>query len=215
MLHEMNAYIESLIGRDDLCALVIDGEGKTFSAGVDVPEHTGDTGIEMIQTFHQTFRLMHKLPMPTVCAIHGGVYGGAMELAIFCDMILAADDLKIGVPEITLGVFPPVAVAFLSQLVGVNKAAELVYTGAIIDAAEALRIGMVNHVYPAHQFAESVAKFMKGLTRLSAFSLRQAKKAFHDAVLPGFEQALDTAGADPHEGLTAFIEKRRPSWEHK
>ena len=96
MLKEINTFLQGLIGRDDLCVLLIAGEGKAFSAGVDVPEHTGETAEEMIGTFHRMFRLLHKLPMPTVCAAHGGVFGGGMELAIFCDIILAADNLKIG-----------------------------------------------------------------------------------------------------------------------
>lgn len=225
MLGEINRYLEGLIARDDLCALLIDGEGKAFSAGVDVPEHKKETVDKMIGTFHQTFRLMHKLPMPTVCAVHGGVYGGAMELAIFCDMILAADDLKIGVPEITLGVFPPLAIAHLSQIVGIQKAAELCYTGAVLDAAESLRIGLVNHVYPATEFPAAVDRFMMRLTRLSAFSLRQAKESFRRAVMHDFERALSAteavylkdlmSGADPTEGLAAFMEKRKPKWSHK
>ena len=81
----------------------------------------------------------HQLPMPTVCAVHGSAYGGAMELAIFCDIILASDDMKIGVPEIKLGVFPPLAMAHLAHIVGIKKAAELMFTGAALSADEAPR----------------------------------------------------------------------------
>lgn len=225
MLTEVNAYLETLIGRTDLCALVIDAEGKDFSAGVDIPEHRADTVESMLETFHHTFRLLHQLPMPTVCAIHGGCYGGAMELAIFCDITLAADELRIGVPEITLGVFPPLAVAHLAHIVGIKKAAELIYTGAAVDATEALRLGLVNHVYPAREFAAHVEQFLTRLTRLSAFSLRQVKAAFRRAVLSDFERALSEsesvylkglmAGSDPSEGITAFGEKRKPVWKNQ
>jgi len=225
MLKEINTFLQGLIGRDDLCVLLIAGEGKAFSAGVDVPEHTGETAEEMIGTFHRMFRLLHKLPMPTVCAAHGGVFGGGMELAIFCDIILAADNLKIGVPEITLGVYPPPAIAHLAQIVGVKKAAELIYTGTVIDAAEALRIGLVNHVYPADGFAGEVDAYLQRFTRLSAFALGQTKKAFREAVMADFDRALDVvesiylkelmSGDDPTEGLTAFIEKRKPVWTHR
>jgi cyclohexa-1,5-dienecarbonyl-CoA hydratase len=222
MLREINHYLESLVEAEGVCALVINGEGKTFSAGVDVPEHTSAHADEMITTFHTLFRIMHRLPMPTVCAIHGGVYGGAMELAIFCDIILAADNLKIGVPEITLGVFPPLAIAHLSKLIGVHKAAELIFLGAVVKSDEALRMGLVNHCYPADQFQASTEAFVSRFENLSAFSLRFAKRAFRRAVFGDFDPTLAVAetiylrdlmvGHDPMEGLTAFMEKRKPVW---
>ena len=223
MLGEINVYLESLIGRLDLCALLINGEGKTFSAGVDVPEHKKEMVDDMIGTFHRAFRLMHRLPMPTVAAVHGGAYGGAMELAIFCDIILASDDMKIGVPEIKLGVFPPLAMAHLAQMVGIKKAAELMFTGDALSADEASRAGVVNHVYPAAEFAASTEAFLKKLSVLSAFSLRKTKEAYRRVVMADFERALSVSetiylkelmdGHDPMEGLTAFTEKRRPEWK--
>lgn len=225
MLSEINGYLETLVGRQDLCALVIDAEGKVFSSGVDVPEHQKGTVDVMIGTFHDTFRLMHRLPMPTVASVHGGAYGGAMELAIFCDIILAADDLKIGVPEIKLGVFPPLAVAHLAQIVGAKKAAELIFTGSVLGADEALRIGLINHVYPAADFRTAVDQFVDKLSGLSAFSLRCVKRAFRLANQVEFERELKEAetvylrdlmaGHDPTEGLTAFMEKRAPVWTHR
>lgn len=222
MLREINHYLESLIRTDGVCVLVINGDGKTFSAGVDVPEHTSAHADEMIGTFHSMFRLMHRLPIPTVCAIHGGVYGGAMELAIFCDIILAADNLKIGVPEITLGVFPPLAIAHLSKLIGVHRAAEMVFTGTVMTADEALRIGLVNHCYPAEQFQASTEEFVRRFQNLSSYSLRIAKRAFREAVFGDFDSSLSVAetiylrdlmtGHDPTEGLSAFMEKRKPVW---
>ena len=222
MLHEMNHHLESLMDKENLSALLIDGDGKTFSAGVDVPEHTAARADEMIETFHAMFRIMHRLPMPTVCAVHGGVYGGAMEVAIFCDIILAADNLKIGVPEITLGVFPPLAIAHLSKLIGAHRAAELIFMGTVLNSEEALRIGLVNHCYPAEQFQASVDAFVQRFQNLSSFSLRTAKRAFRRAVFADFEPSLTVAetiylrdlmtGHDPMEGLTAFMEKRKPVW---
>ncbi len=222
MMGEINAYLETLADRTDLCLLVIDGEGKSFCAGVDVPEHRKDTVDLMLKTFHQTFRLLYRLPMPTLCAVHGGAYGGGMELATFCDIILAADNLKIGVPEITLGVFPPVAVAYLTRMLGVHRAAELIYTGSIIDAEEARRIGLVNHVFGADELTGAVDKYVAKFGKLSAYSLRKAKDSMRAVVGQDFETALATAetlflkdlmaGEDPTEGLQAFMDKRAPSW---
>jgi len=225
MLEEINQYLVSLEERTDLCALLVTGEGKHFCAGVDVPEHRKETVATMLGTFHETFRLLHRLPMPTVCGVQGGAYGGGMELALFCDIVLAADDLKIGVPEITLGVFPPLAIAHLAGLIGSQRAAELVYTGKIVEAPEAVRLGLVSHVYPATELAGAVEKVVTRLSKLSAFSLRKAKDAFRAVVSPDFARGLDTAekiylkelmtGEDPAEGLTAFMEKRPPVWKHR
>lgn len=225
MIRTMNALLTSLTTRGDLCALLIDAEGPVFSAGVDVPEHRRETVEQMIGTFHQTVRLIDDLPMPVVAAVHGGAYGGGMELAIFCDMVLASDDLKIGVPEITLGVYPPVAVAHLARIIGYHRAAELILTGRVLNAAEAHAIGMVNHVYPSRDFRRAVDDFMTQLTRLSAFSLRQTRRALRQTALLGFDEALAKAesiylrdlmsGSDPAEGLDAFVEKRSPIWRDR
>lgn len=222
MLRELNHAIQAIAEETDVCVLLIDGEGKTFSAGVDVPEHSPEHAEEMITTFHTTFRLLHQVPMPTVSAIQGGVYGGAMELAVFCDVILAADDLKIGVPEIKLGVFPPLAVAHLSRLIGAHKAAEMIFTGAVLNAKEAQTMGLINHCYPVGEFRDAVESFVRRFLELSPFSLRQVKRAFRRAVFADFETSLHTAetiylqdlmqGHDPVEGLAAFTQKRKPVW---
>jgi cyclohexa-1,5-dienecarbonyl-CoA hydratase len=225
MLNQVNTYLSTLKSSTDCCALVISGEGKNFCAGVDVPEHKADTISTMLSTFHETFRLLHRLPMPTVCAVQGGAYGGGMELALFCDIVLAADDLKIGVPEITLGVFPPVAIAYFARVIGAQRTAELVYTGRIVDAQEALRLGLVGRVVPAAELPEATEKLATKLGKLSAFSLRKAKDAFRAVVSPDFVRDLDNAekmylndlmtGEDPLEGLSAFMEKRPPVWKHR
>jgi cyclohexa-1,5-dienecarbonyl-CoA hydratase len=223
MIGEMNQYVTLLSGRTDLCALVIDAEGDHFCAGVDVPEHKAETVGDMLGTFHELFRLLYRLPFPVVCGARGGTYGGGMELACSCDIIIAADDIKIGVPEITLGVFPPVAIAQLAGLVGTAKAAELIYTGTVVGADEALRIGLVSRVCPAAELAEVVDKTAGRLAKQSAFALRHARAAFRQAAMPNFESVLAGAesaylndlmtGADPVEGLAAFMEKRKPQWK--
>jgi cyclohexa-1,5-dienecarbonyl-CoA hydratase len=197
MITEMNQYVESLSGRTDLCVLVIDAEGEHFCAGVDVPEHKAETVGSMLSTFHELCRLLHRLSFPVVC----GAWGA----------------------EITLGVFPPVAIAQLAGLVGTAKAAELIFTGSVVNAQEALRIGLVSRVCPTGELAEVVDKTAGRLARQSAFALRHARAAFRQAAMPQFESALAEAestylkelmaGADPVEGLAAFMEKRKPQWK--
>ncbi len=222
MLNGINDYLDSLSSRKNLCALLIDAQGPAFSAGVDIPEHRTETVAQMLGAFHQTIRLVHRLPMPVVAAVHGVTYGGGMELALVCDVVLASDDLKIGVPEITLGVYPPVAVALLAQVTGYRYAAEMILTGHVIDANTASKIGLVNHVYSARLFRNHVSDYLEKFTRLSAYSLRQTRRALRNASWGTLEASLTASeatyleelmhGNDPSEGLTAFMLKRPPQW---
>lgn len=225
MMKEMADFLTQVQVAQGLCVLLIVAEGPSFSAGVDIPEHGPATVREMLETFHACFRLLRDLPCPTLCAVQGGTYGGGLELAVFCDIVLAADDAKLGVPEIKLGVFPPLAVAHLARRIGYGKAAELIYTGTILDAHEALRIGLVNHVFPAKDLKAATAEFVAKFTSLSAFSLARTKEALGKASLADFERSLQAAeevyvnelmkGEDPSEGLAAFMEKRPPRWKHR
>jgi enoyl-CoA hydratase/carnithine racemase len=126
------------------------------------------------------------------------------------------------VPEITLGVYPPVAVALLAQVTGYRYAAEMILTGQVFDADTASRIGLVNHIYPAGLFRNHVSDYMEKFTRLSAFSLGQTRRALRNASWNSFEEALAAReaayleelmkGSDPAEGLAAFMQKRPPQW---
>jgi cyclohexa-1,5-dienecarbonyl-CoA hydratase len=134
-------------------ALIISGSGeKAFSAGVDVVDHTEDKVEKMVQVFHDVFRNLAKLDQVTVAALKGLTLGGGCEIAIFCDLIFAADNLKIGQPEIKLSVFPPIALLMLPRLLGLKKASELLLTGKIIEAQEAEQIGLINKVVPLDRF---------------------------------------------------------------
>lgn len=225
MIAEMNGHLEELSKRRDLCALKIEAEGPHFCAGVDVSEHRADTIHRMLQTFHQLFRLLHRFPCPIVAAVQGSAFGGGMELACFCDITVASSSLRIGVPEITLGVFPPVAMAHLHRLVGTAKAAELIFTGATVDAQEALRIGLISRVCEDAELAGVTDDIAARWAHQSAYALRLARRAFHQAAMPDFEHTLARAeamyleelmkGQDPTEGLTAFMEKRKPQWTHQ
>lgn len=223
-MRAMTAQLTVLQQRRDLSVLVIGARGRLFSAGVDIPEHQADTIDEMLTVVHELFVTLYQLPMPTLCAVQGDALGGGMELAIACDVTLSADNARFGLPEISLGVFPPVAVAALHRLIGLKSATELILTGRIISAEEAQALGLVNQVFPAERFARGVDLFLEPFRLLSAFSLAQTKSALRRAAWPEFERALTEAesvyreglmsGADPREGIMAFIEKRRPRWSH-
>jgi cyclohexa-1,5-dienecarbonyl-CoA hydratase len=225
-MEEINDALNSFAGSKEVKALVISGNGeKAFSAGVDVVDHTEDKVEKMIQVFHDVFRNLSKLDQVTVAALRGLTLGGGCELAIFCDLIFAADNLKIGQPEIKLCVFPPIALLMLPRLVGLKKASELLLTGKIIEAQEAEQIGLINKVVPLASFDSELQSFIQPFKELSLVGLKYSKKGINLGLETNFLEGLDKlekiyleelmASEDAHEGLKAFMEKRKPLWKNK
>ncbi|MHC4598694.1 MAG: enoyl-CoA hydratase/isomerase family protein [Planctomycetota bacterium] len=224
MMREMTAVLEEVAGRNDLRVLVISGEGKGFSAGVEVGEHIGDTAREMIEVFHGLFRILGRIEIPVVGLVHGMTLGGGCELAALCDLLFASDKLKFGQPEIQVGVFPPVAAAAFPRRVGWAAAADLVLSGRVVGAEEALRLGFVSRVFPADGFAEQSEEAVQAIASLSGAVLRAGKRALIAgagdplAALSEIEtiyldELMKTEDAD--EGLRAFLEKRKPVWKDR
>jgi cyclohexa-1,5-dienecarbonyl-CoA hydratase len=226
-IEEINRALWALRQREkELRALVITAEGdKAFSAGVDVADHTPDKVHRMLDVFHAVFRNLEALEIPTVAAVKGAALGGGAELAIFCDMIAAADNLRIGQPEIKVGVFPPVAAVVLPRVMPEKRAVELILGGEVMRAEEAKALGLVNRVFPLASFDEELKKFLGVFTSLSGAVLRVTKKALRAAKGLSFGDALTGVEgiyhqelmptADAKEGLEAFLEKRTPVWKHR
>ena len=204
--------------------VVIKGEGKAFSAGVDVKEHTADKVNEMITVFHRMFRLLNSLEHPTLAVVHGAALGGGCELATFCDMVIASEEATFGQPEIKVGVLPPIAAVIFPHLIGRNRALELVLKGEVIRAKEAERIGLINKVIPTENFHQNVNEFIDTLTSLSAPVLRLTKRAVDEGLYRSVDEAISIVESiyldelmrteDAHEGLNAFLEKRKPTWKN-
>lgn len=224
MMAELNAALESVVSSDDYSAVVFRARGKAFCAGVDVADHTADKVGEMIRQFHGIFRKLAATDALTIAAVGGAALGGGCELACFCDIVLSSERAKFGQPEVQVGVFPPVAASVFPLKVGPGKAVELTALGATISAEEARRIGLVNQVYPADDFETSVDSYLEGIRKLSRPVVRMAKRATmlasREAILDHLARAeelyLDELMklTDAHEGIAAFMEKRRPSWQH-
>ncbi|MCK4693758.1 MAG: enoyl-CoA hydratase/isomerase family protein, partial [Anaerolineales bacterium] len=222
MMREINGVLEGLDSDPSVKVLVFEAaEGiKAFSAGVDVSEHTADKLDEMIEVFHRIFRLLDGLEIPTVAVVGGAALGGGCELALFCDMVIAAEKASFGQPEIQVGVLPPIAVVALPQIIGPKKTMEMVLTGDRIKANEAERLGLVNKVVPPEELQATAVEFVSKLTKLSGAVLRLTKRAVRVGSIGSFTDGLaavedvylgplmDTE--DAHEGLTAFMEKRPP-----
>jgi cyclohexa-1,5-dienecarbonyl-CoA hydratase len=225
-MKEMNSAITSLIDNKNIKVLIITGSGeKAFSAGVDVTEHTEEKVEEMLQVFHDVFRNLSKLNQVTVAATKGFTLGGGCEVALFCDMIFAADNLKIGQPEIKLSVIPPIALLIMPRLIGLKKASELLFSGKVIDAEKAEKIGMVNKVVLLDAFDKELTNFVQPFTELSLIGLKFSKKGIQLGLETSFSEGLEQiekmyledlmASEDAHEGLEAFMEKRKPNWKNQ
>jgi cyclohexa-1,5-dienecarbonyl-CoA hydratase len=179
----------------------------------------------MVEVFHRIFRQMWSLEIPTVAAVNGAALGGGCELVTCCDMVIASDRATFGQPEIQVGVYPPVAAVVFPRLMPHMKAMELLLTGAVVDAQEAERLGIVNKVVPVDSFDDDVTGFVSKLTALSGIVLRLTKRAALQGMTLGFEEALRLSEdlylnhlmktEDATEGLQAFVEKRKPVWKDK
>jgi len=225
-MEEINEALCSLAGNREVKVLVISGSGeKAFSAGVDVADHTKEKVEKMLQVFHDIFRNLLKLDQVTVAALKGLTLGGGCEVAIFCDLILAADNLKIGQPEIKLSVLPPIALLIMPRLVGLKKTSELLLTGKIIEAAEAERIGLINKVVPLASFDTELESFIQPFSELSIIGLKYSKLGINLGLETTFLNGLERiekiyleelmTSEDAHEGLKAFLEKRKPFWKNR
>jgi cyclohexa-1,5-dienecarbonyl-CoA hydratase len=225
MMEEISSALEALKSQGGAKLLVIDHEGRAFSAGVDIKDHTADKVEAMIHALHRMFQLLGALELPTLAIVKGPALGGGCELAVFCDMVVASEQATFAVPEIKVGVFPPIAAAILPRLIGRNQALEMILTGEVFGAEEARQMGLVNRVFPAEGFRERADEFIAKLTSLSAPVLKLAKRAVDQGLYVSVDEAMSKADEiylrelmrteDAHEGLGAFMEKRKPQWRNK
>jgi cyclohexa-1,5-dienecarbonyl-CoA hydratase len=225
MLDQFDAALSTLEGDEDLRLVVIRGAGRSFSAGVDVGEHLGALLEPMLDAFARVASRLLTCDVPTLAAVHGSALGGAAEIVAMCDLAIAAEDARIGTPEIDLGVVPPIGAAVFPRLVGLQRANALILTGEPISGAEAARWGLVWRTVPADALAKEVDAVAERFRAKSAASLRLAKRTIRISALAGLGAAIHAANEeqkrslpemrDAEEGLRAFLEKRSPRWTHR
>jgi len=224
MITQMGKFLRDLRSEPRLCALVLQATGRTFSGGVDVASHLPDTVAQMIQEFDGLFELIDDLSVPTVALVRGPCLGGACELVGYQDVVIATPAARFGVPEIRLGVFPPVAASIFPQRFGYQGAMQLLLTGDIIDAAAAVRVGLASRLCEESDAALVLEETLQRFREKSASSLRIVKQATLRARPPFREQVRSAEEiylgalmetADSVEGLRAFLEKRDPVWRHE
>jgi cyclohexa-1,5-dienecarbonyl-CoA hydratase len=225
MMEELAQALTDIEARSDVSVVVIRGDGKAFSAGVDVAAHTPERVEEMLTKFHAAIRALLNMKKVTIAAVHGHCLGGGAELAMVCDVVYTSTSALWGFPEIKLGCYPPVACTALAALVGQKRASELILIGKTISGTEAAEIGLANHAVAEEQLQAVVDETVQQLLRLSPSSLAIAKKAIYAWDAAHFDKGLVRAEkiyleelmrtADAQEGIRAFIEKRPPKWAAK
>lgn len=226
-LQEIHMGIQEVKNFPELKVLIITGAGeKAFVAGADIMEMKGMNSIEAL-TFsklgHLTLKMIQDLDRPVIAAVNGFALGGGAEIALACDFIFASENAKIGLPEVTLGVFPGFGgTQRLPRLIGKGKAKELILTGKMISAQEAFQMGIVNRVFPQASLMEETKKVAAQITRNGAVGVRLAKTVIDAGFnmdlgeacsLESYAFSLCYATEDQKEGMTAFIEKRKPNFK--
>lgn len=226
MMLEILGLIQEFKSNKDIKLITFQGEGKHFSFGASVPEHTKEYAEAMIQTFHKMFLELIDLSIPTMAKISGQCLGGGMELALFCNFMFADKTAVLGQPEIVLGVFPPPASIMLPLKIGNARAEEILLTGRSLTYEEAESIGLLNKVFEDKEELNTGADewIEKYILPKSASSLRYGVKSARTTFnyimgnkLPVLEymyvkQLMETK--DANEGISSFLEKREPVWEN-
>ena len=226
VMDEVTSAAIELDNDDDIGAIIITGSAKAFAAGADIKEMSGLSFADAFGAdFFAPWAKLAAVRTPTIAAVAGYALGGGCELAMMCDLLIAADTAKFGQPEIKLGVIPGMGGSQrLTRAVGKAKAMDLILTGRTIDAAEAERSGLVSRVVPADDLLSEAKAVATTISKMSLPSSQMAKeavnRAFESTLAEGllYERRLfhsTFATDDQSEGMAAFIEKRPPDFTHQ
>ncbi|MHB1844725.1 MAG: enoyl-CoA hydratase/isomerase family protein [Deltaproteobacteria bacterium] len=223
LVEALGRALDELAARPELRALILHGEGgKAFAAGADIGDLYARGSREALLSINaRLFQRVEEFPLPTIAAIRGHALGGGLELALACDIRIAADDAKLGLPEVTLGIFPAAGgTRRLPRLVGDGFARELVFTGRLLGALEAERIGLVNRVVPVDRLLDEAMGLAREIAQNDELALRMAKLALlataHGKDSDAFEKAgqallFDSKGKEAR--MRAFLERKAKSKE--
>jgi enoyl-CoA hydratase len=225
VLDDLEATLGTLEAAADLRVVVLTGAGRAFVGGGDIAHMAAlapDEGERFVYRGQAVLRRLERLPLVTIAALNGFALGGGLEIALACDLRVAAETAELGLPEVTVGLIPGWGgTQRLVRLVGRGVAKELILTGRRVGAAEARELGIVNRVVPAPGLLDACRELAAQLRRPSSLAVRQAKKAIDEGADLGLDQGLTVeaeawmvnfCSPDRVEGLRAFIEKRRPAW---
>ncbi len=225
MIAALDGHLADLAGDSSLQILVVRGAGeRAFSAGVSVQDHTPDKVESMLQGLHGAIRKLADSDAATIALVSGHCLGGGMEVALACDLVLAAEGAKFGQPEIKLGCYPPVAAALYPRRIGVGRTLEMLLSGRNVSCEEAERLRLVHWRLPADRLDPKLASILEDFLQWSTPVARLTKRAVRAGRDLPFHEALDATERlylndlcrteDMSEGIQAFLDKRPPIWKH-
>lgn len=226
LLAELDALVREVDGNASARALIVTGDGQFFSAGADLKEMATvglDRATEIVRRGHELFGRISGLRIPVIAAINGLALGGGLELALACDLRVAGESAKLGAPEVNFGLMPAYGgTQRLPRVVGSAKAKELIFTGTMIPAAEALRLGLVNKVVPAGQEVRAARDLAHTIAQKAPKAVQASKRAINEGrerpLAEGVEieaKLFETEvlrSEDLGEGIAAYIEHRPPKF---
>jgi cyclohexa-1,5-dienecarbonyl-CoA hydratase len=225
MLRELADGISYAGEHEEVKLIVIDSACRVFCGGIDIGEYTSQRVFQMLDAFHAAFAGMLEVGKPVLCVVNGPAIGGGAELAAFGDLVIATPKARFAQPEISIGVFPPLASTILPFLVGPKTALELVLTGEAVTAERALELGLVNRLVPEAQLEKTVEDLVARIAGHSGPVLTMAKKAILGGMGLSLREGLKHSMniflnelyrlEDSQEGLRALVEKRKPNWKNR
>ncbi|USK49125.1 enoyl-CoA hydratase [Bacillus sp. CMF12] len=229
LLKELSAVLDEVEDNEEIRVILIHGEGRFFSAGADIKEFTtiesGEDFSNLATYGQDLFERMEKFPKPIMAAIHGAALGGGLELAMGCHFRLVAENAKLGLPELQLGLIPGFAgTQRLPRYVGAARAAEMLFTSDPITGLEAVQYGLANHAYPEEQLLDNAYNMAKKIAKKSPGSIKAAIELLNYGKTGQFYEGVKKeaelfgevfVSEDGKEGISAFIEKREPNFTGK
>jgi methylglutaconyl-CoA hydratase len=207
--------------------LILTGAGKAFCSGMDLDNlkaligRTRDQNLEDSRTMVSLFRALYEFPKITIAAVNGAAIAGGTGLALLCDFTLAVPEAKFGYTEVRIGFVPAIVSTFLLRQVGEKIARDLLLTGRIFDAAEALKMGLINEIVAPEKLFDRARALAEQLADNSPLSLLQTKRLLTDHARAELDAQIEAAirenagireSADFREGIESFLEKRKPKW---
>ena len=224
-LNELDSAIETLYEDDTVKVIILTGEGKAFVAGADIAEMKDMDALQARKfslTGQRVFEKIENIEKPVIAAINGYALGGGCELAMACDIRIASEKAKFGQPEVTIGVIPGFAgTQRLARICGIGKAKELIFTGEMIDAAAAEKIGLVDRVVAPENLINEAEKMAEKIAGNGQVAVRMAKNVINRGMDCNLQAGsyyeaeafgLCFSSGQPKEGMGAFLEKRKPDW---
>jgi methylglutaconyl-CoA hydratase len=218
------------VSKSDAIVLILTGAGKAFCSGMDLENlkallgRTTEQNLQDSETMVRLFRSLYEFPKVTIAAVNGAAIAGGTGLALLCDFTLAVPEAKFGYTEVRIGFVPAIVSTFLLRQVGEKHARDLLLTGRIIESEEAARMGLINEIVPPENLLTRARELAALLIENSASSLRATKQLLTDHARMELDAQIDKAvrenaairtTADFREGITSFLEKRKPVWTGK